>query len=196
MNVKIGVLSYQGSVAEHMKMLRKIPGVIAAEVKTKEALGGVDGIILPGGESTTIAKLLEIFGLSDPLRSRIKEGMPVYGTCAGLILLAKQVENQQSYLNLMDIKVTRNAYGRQIDSFASSAIIPEISANPIETVFIRAPWIDSVYGSAKTLCVLDGHIVAARQDNMLVTSFHPELTNNKSVHEYFVKMVRDYVGGK
>lgn len=186
--VNIGVLSYQGSVAEHMKMLRRLQGVRATEVKTLPALMGVDALILPGGESTTIAKLLRHFGLMDPVRTRIQNGMPVWGTCAGLILLAKTIEGEQPHLGVMDISVRRNAYGRQIDSFADSAVIPAFSAKPVPLVFIRAPWIDGVSGDCEALCTLNGHIVAARQRNMLATAFHPELTSDDSVHRYFVQM--------
>ena len=188
MTVKIGVLSYQGSVVEHMNTLRRITGVTAVAVKTVEALQGVDALILPGGESTTIGKLLRHFGLAEPLAARIKAGMPVWGTCAGLILLAKEIEGEAPHLGVMDIAVRRNAYGRQLESFSCEAVIPEFSEGPLPLIFIRAPWIASVTGSARVLADYRGHIIAARQENMLATSFHPELTGDLRVHRYFVQM--------
>lgn len=187
---KIGVLSYQGSVAEHMNMLRQLDGVEAIEVKTLSSLNAIDALILPGGESTTIARLLNIFGLMEPLRERIKNGMCVWGTCAGLILLADTVVGEKPHIGLMDITVRRNAYGRQLDSFRTNAVIEYVSNKPIPLVFIRAPWIESVGGNAEILCELGGHITAARQGNMLATSFHPELTEDLSFHKYFVNMVK------
>ncbi len=188
---KIGVLSYQGSVEEHMKSLGRLDGVEALEVKTLAALETVDALILPGGESTTIAKLLNIFCLAEPIKERIKNGMPVWGTCAGLILLAKSIVGEKAHLALMDITVRRNAYGRQLDSFRSDALIPAVSEKPVPLVFIRAPWIESVGNGVEVLCELNSHIVAARQDNMLVTSFHPELTDDLSFHKYFADMIKE-----
>lgn len=189
-NKTVGVLSFQGSVAEHIQMLEKIDGVTPIEVKTKEALNKADGLILPGGESTTIAKLLHIFGLFEPLKERITSGMPVWGTCAGMILLAKQIVGESAHLGVMDITVRRNAYGTQLDSFSTSTEIPEISEKPVPLVFIRAPWVEFVCDNVQILCQINGHIVAARQDNMLVTSFHPELTENPAVHQYFAEMIK------
>lgn len=193
MGIKIGVLSYQGGVIEHIKSLSKIKGVQAVEVKTLQALNSVDGIILPGGESTAIVNLLKHFGLLQPLTERVASGMATWGTCAGLILLAKTIENEASHLAVMDIKIKRNAYGNQLDSFTVNQLIKEFDSSPIPLVFIRAPWIDSVGENVKILAETNGRIVAARQDNMLVTSFHPELTNNISVHKYFAKMVQDSI---
>lgn len=184
----VGVLSYQGSVIEHMSMLSKIDGITPVEVKTLEGINSVDSLIIPGGESTTISKLLKIFGLFEPLQKRIREGMPVWGTCAGLILLANQIVGEQPHLQCMDIKVQRNAYGSQLDSFSCDCVIPEFSENPLPLVFIRAPYIESVGKDVKILCELDGHIVCAKQNNILVTSFHPELTNNTTIHQYFCNM--------
>lgn len=194
--VKIGVLSYQGSVTEHIKMLNKIQGVSGVEVKTLDALNLVDGLILPGGESTTISKLLKHFGLFEPLLGRINEGMPVYGTCAGLILLAKTLENETAHLKVMDIKVKRNAYGRQLDSFNKKVLIGEFSPDEIPLIFIRAPWIAEAGADVNVLKEIDGHIVAARQKNMLVTSFHPELGSDLAVHKYFVGMVKEYLAAR
>jgi 5'-phosphate synthase pdxT subunit len=189
--IRVGVLALQGSVIEHLSILKKIPQVQPVLVKTKSDLDSVDGIILPGGESTTIGKLLTIFDLMEPLRRAILAGLPVYGTCAGMILLAKEIVDESAYLNVMDITVRRNAYGRQIDSFKTKALLPLVSSNPLELVFIRAPWIEKVGPSVDVLLSLQGHIVAARQKNMLVTSFHPELTKQTEIHHYFVNMIKE-----
>lgn len=188
---KIGILALQGSVIEHEQMLQKL-GVVSVRVLKKEQLSEIDGIILPGGESTTIGKLLNLFGITEPLKARIQAGMPVFGTCAGLILLAKEIEGEAPHIGTMDIRVKRNAYGRQIDSFCAEATIPTFSPKPMELVFIRAPWIEKTFGKAQTLAQYNGHIIAARQDNMLVTSFHPELTDNTAVHGYFADMCKTY----
>lgn len=175
-------------MAEHACALKRI-GVRSVEVRKKEQLDEIDGLILPGGESTTLGKLLHLFDMMRPLRERIRAGLPVFGTCAGLILLAKEIEGEDPHIGAMDICVKRNAYGRQIDSFSAKAAIPEFCASPMELVFIRAPWIVKTFGQARTVAELDGHIVAARQENMLVTSFHPELTKENYVHAYFADMV-------
>jgi len=172
-----------------MRKLRKIEGVEAVEVRTVEALSTIDGLILPGGESTVIGKLLKIFGLFDPLLARIKKGMPVWGTCAGMILLAKEVVGEEPHLAVMDIRVKRNAFGRQIDSFRTEALIPKVSAEKIPLVFIRAPWIEEAAPEVEVLCSLDGRIVAAQQGQLLVTSFHPELTKDMHFHAYFAAMI-------
>ncbi len=184
----VGVLSYQGSVIEHMKALSKIEGITPVEVKTLDGINSVDRLIIPGGESTTISKLLKIFGLFEPLQKRIKDGMPVWGTCAGMILLANEIVGEEAHLQCMDIKVKRNAYGSQLDSFSCNHVIPEFSTEPLPLVFIRAPYIESVGKDVKVLCELDGHIVCAKQDNVLVTSFHPELTEDTTILEYFCNM--------
>lgn len=186
--LRIGVLALQGSVIEHMKMLSAFDDIEALEVRTRENLKNIDGIILPGGESTAIGKLLKDFDLFNHLKSRIEGGMPVWGSCAGMILLAKEIVDEEPHLGVMDIKVRRNAYGTQIDSFTERALIPKISMEPVKLVFIRAPWIESVKNNVDVLCDIRGHIVAARQRNMFVTSFHPELTDDLSVHGYFISM--------
>lgn len=188
--IKVGVLSLQGSVEEHVHMLSQIEKVTILDVKTKEALREVDGLILPGGESTTISKLLRIFDLLEPLRERILQGMPVWGTCAGMILMAKHIVGEQPHLGVMDITVRRNAYGTQLDSFTERKLIPEISSEKIPLVFVRAPWIETVGENVKVLFEMQNHIVAARQGDMLVTSFHPELTDNLAVHRYFIDMIK------
>ena len=190
-DLQVGVLSLQGSVEEHISMLSKIKNVKPLEVSSLTSLESVDGIILPGGESTTISKLLIEFGLFEPLKQRIKQGLPVWGTCAGMILLAKDVIGGNPHLGLMDITVRRNAYGRQINSFTVSENIPAISEQRIPLTFIRAPWIENVGKDVEVLCCLNKHIVAAKERNMLVTSFHPELTDRLAVHQYFIeKMIR------
>ncbi len=188
---RIGVLSLQGSVIEHMRSLQRLEDVTPVEVKTLDALNSVDALILPGGESTTISKLLNMFGLMEPIRKRIEDGMPVWGTCAGMILLARDIVGESSHLNVMDVSVMRNAYGRQADSFTTYVVIPQMGSDPIPLVFVRAPWVQSVGEGVAVLCELDGHIVAARQRNMLVTSFHPELTDDLSVHRYFVNFLEE-----
>lgn len=177
----------QGSVIEHESMLRKI-GVNTLRVLKPEHLEQIDGIILPGGESTTLGKLLKLFSIAEPLKAKIENGLPVFGTCAGLILLAKEIEGEEPHLGVMDIRVRRNAYGRQIDSFIAHEVIEEFSPLPLELVFVRAPAIEKTFGKAKVLKELNGRIITARQNNMLVTSFHPELTDDETVHRYFLNM--------
>ncbi|MCI8413028.1 MAG: pyridoxal 5'-phosphate synthase glutaminase subunit PdxT [Clostridia bacterium] len=191
--ITVGILSLQGSVIEHERSLKRA-GIRSVLVNDVQTLYSADGLILPGGESTTLGKLLRLFGILEPLKDRIEQGMPVFGTCAGLILLAKEIEGESPHLATMDICVRRNAYGRQLDSFETKAVIPEFSDKPLDLVFIRAPWIEKTYGNARVLAELNGHVVAARQENMLVTSFHPELTDDTTVHKYFADMVRAYAG--
>jgi pyridoxal 5'-phosphate synthase pdxT subunit len=189
--LRIGVLAFQGSIVEHMKVLSKIDGVLPSEVRIRSELNTVNGLILPGGESTTIAKLLNEYALLEPLINMIKDGMPVWGTCAGMILMAKSIINEQKiHLGVMDISVRRNAYGSQLDSFYTCSYIQDVSENVIPLVFIRAPWVEEVQHGVKVMAKLNGKIIAARQDNMLVTSFHPELTEDISFHRYFVNMVQ------
>lgn len=190
-NITVGILALQGSVIEHERALENI-GVRTVRVLKPEHLEGINGIILPGGESTTLGKLLKLFGIFEPLREKIRNGLAVFGTCAGLILLAKEIEGEQPHLGVMDIRVRRNAYGRQLDSFECESVITEFSADPLELVFIRAPWIEKTFGNARVVAELDGHVIAARQNNMLVTSFHPELTEQSAVHEYFAKMCGEH----
>lgn len=186
--MKIGILGFQGAVIEHQRHIEKI-GHEAVIVRYPEQLAELDGMILPGGESTTIGKLLNRTGMMEPLRERIREGLPVWGTCAGMILLAKELENDPvRHLAVMDITVKRNAYGTQIDSFDVNVEIPEVSTGEIPLVFIRAPYITSVGEGVKVISRIDGHIVAARENNMLVTSFHPELTDCSAFHRYFAEM--------
>jgi 5'-phosphate synthase pdxT subunit len=180
----IGVLALQGAFAEHQHMLSQL-AVRTVQIRQLADLDAdLDGLILPGGESTVQGKLLRDLGMLDALRQRIAQGLPVFGTCAGLLLLAKHVEDGDSHLALMDIHAKRNAYGRQLGSFSTSAAVEGIGVIPM--TFIRAPYIESVGSAVSTLAVVDGHIVAARENNMLVTSFHPELNDDLSTHRYFL----------
>lgn len=186
--MKIGVLALQGGVIEHMNHLRALD-CEAVEVRKPEELDELDGIILPGGESTTIGKLLRKTAIFGKLKEKIINGFPVWGTCAGMILLAKDIENDEArHLQVMDITVKRNGYGSQIDSFSTNLRLNEVSDVEIPLVFIRAPFITKIKDSVKVLCKIDRNIVAVRQDNMLATSFHPELTENLEFHRYFIKM--------
>ena len=184
--MKVGILAIQGSVEEHFSAVEKA-GEQAVLVKTPEELAGVDRLIMPGGESTTIGKLLRRFGLRDAIIERVKDGMPIWGTCAGAILLAKKLVGKQTadILELMDVTIERNAYGRQLDSFEGEI---EFNGKKIESVFIRAPKIVEVGAGCEILSEHDGEIVAAREGKILITTFHPEMTNDKTVYEYFFEM--------
>lgn len=189
--ITVGVLAIQGAVAEHINCLQKIDGIKPVEVKTNEDMQTIDGLIIPGGESTTIGKLLNEYEMIPVLRSKIQHGMPIWGTCAGMILLAKRIVNQDiTYLDVLDVDVRRNAYGSQLDSFQTDALIPKISSNPLPLTFIRAPYIEKTGSNVDVLLELDEKIVAVEQDNILATSFHPELTDDLSFHKYFVQKVR------
>ncbi|MGM0501189.1 MAG: pyridoxal 5'-phosphate synthase glutaminase subunit PdxT [Bacillota bacterium] len=189
--VTIGVLDLQGGVEEHISLLRKIPEVETKTVKKKKDFNSLDGLILPGGESTTISKLITIFDLKECIINLAASNIPIWGTCAGMILLAKNIIGaEQSHLKLMDITVKRNAYGNQLASFKTTTIIPEISQQELPLVFIRAPYIVQKSNSVTTLLKLDNKIVAAEQNNLFATAFHPELTNNPLVHNYFVQKVK------
>lgn len=191
MNKIIGILGMQGAIAEHQEILLQIPHTKTRIVKTAKDLDCIDGLILPGGESTAIGKLLDYFSLKEILRQKIISGLPVFGTCAGLILLAKNIENQtNTHLATMYITVKRNGYGSQLDSFSTNLLIPTIDKNmPIPLVFIRAPYITKTDKDVQILATLDNKIIAARQKNMLVTAFHPELTNDLRFHQYFLSMI-------
>ncbi len=189
---KIGVLGLQGAVAEHIEKLGRLENVKPLLVKYKSEIEAVDALIIPGGESTAIGKLLADFDLIFTIKSRILSGMPVWGTCAGMIILAKKLCNDESrHLEVMDIEVMRNGYGRQLDSFSTTVNLPEISTNEIPLVFIRAPYVVNVAPNVKVLLHVNGNIVACRQENMLATSFHPELTEDLSFHKYFIDMIKD-----
>lgn len=189
--IKVGVLAIQGAVAEHLELLNQIPDVCAQEVKYLDELNEIDGLIIPGGESTAIGRLLRDFNLLQPLKERILNGMPVWGTCAGMILLAKSLENDPTvHLGVMDITVERNAYGRQLGSFTTEVEIEKISSNKIPLVFIRAPYVTQVKSDVDILLEVNDHIVACQQKQMLATSFHPELTKDTSFHRYFINMIK------
>ena len=189
--IKVGVLAIQGAVAEHLELLNQIPDVCAQEVKYLDELNEVDGLIIPGGESTAIGRLLRDFNLLQPLKERILNGMPVWGTCAGMILVAKSLENDPTvHLGVMDITVERNAYGRQLESFTTEVEIEKISSNKIPLIFIRAPYVTQVKSDVDILLEVNDHIVACQQKQMLATSFHPELTKDTSFHRYFINMIK------
>lgn len=186
--LNVGVLALQGAVREHLELLARLPGVRGAAVKTLEEIEALDGLILPGGESTAIGKLLRSFDLLEPLRERIAAGLPVWGTCAGLILLAERIAGESAaHLGLMHIVARRNAYGGQLDSFRTEALLPAVSAQALPLVFIRAPYIESAAPGVEILAEVDGKIVAAAEKNMFVTAFHPELTEDARFHQYFVE---------
>ena len=189
--VKIGVLSIQGSVAEHVARLLEVEGVLPVRVRDEKELSGIDGLIIPGGESTAIGRLLNEFNLLQPIRARIVSGMPVWGTCAGMILLAREVEDEEPWIGSMDIFVRRNAYGRQTDSFRSIEMVPSVSDIPLELVFIRAPIIVGTGDGVEVLLRTSEGIAAARQGSLLATSFHPELTSDNAFHAYFASMVKE-----
>ena len=186
------MLALQGDFAEHIAMLKRL-GVETAEVRLPEQLKGLDGLIIPGGESTTIGKLAVAYNLMDPLKE-FGQRHAIWGTCAGAIFLSKDISRDQPLLGLMDIKVERNAFGRQVDSFEADLDVPELkqatnTKEDYHAVFIRAPIIESVHSDAKVLAsVSDGRIVAAQQGHFLATSFHPELTNDTRFHEYFLSL--------
>ena len=187
--MRIGVLAVQGAFIEHEQMLARL-GAHSFEIRRKQDLEQpFDGLIIPGGESTVQSKLLRELGLFEPLAQRIADGLPVFGTCAGLLLLAKEIENDdRRCFAAMDITAVRNAYGRQLGSFYTEAEFKGLGKIPM--TFIRAPYIKAVHGSAEALAVVDGKIVAARQGNLLVTAFHPELNDDLSVHACFLDMLR------
>jgi 5'-phosphate synthase pdxT subunit len=188
--ITIGVLSLQGDFLEHILTLTSM-GIKTKEVRLPHDLDTIDAIIIPGGESTTMANLLDVFALREPLKKKIHHGMPVWGTCAGMILLAKHlVQDRPTPLGVMDITVNRNAFGRQIDSFDTSLLINVLGKKPVLATFIRAPFIEKAEPLVEVLATLeDGTIVAAKQNNMLVTSFHPELTADTRLHEYFIALI-------
>ena len=185
-----GVLAIQGDVREHLQALRRL-GVEARTVRTAEEVAAVRGLVIPGGESTTIGKLAACYGLMEPVRELAQAGKPVLGTCAGMILMAKTIDNAaggQPALAVMDIAVERNAFGRQADSFEADLEVKGLEGGPVRAVFIRAPVITSVGSGVDVLATHEDRIVAARRGDMLALAFHPELTDDPRVHEYFVKM--------
>lgn len=205
-HLTIGVLALQGAFREHATALEKC-GAAARQVRRRRELAGLDALVIPGGESTTIGKLMVSYHLLDEIKRLGAEGLPMFGTCAGLVMLAREVvDGDQPLLGLMDVKVRRNAFGRQVKSFeapleipalparadaatgSESAINPEVPATSFPGIFIRAPWIEAAGPGVEILATYDGHGIAARQDRMLVTAFHPELTADLRLHELFLRI--------
>jgi pyridoxal 5'-phosphate synthase pdxT subunit len=189
--MKVGVLALQGDVREHMASLLAC-GVETVAVRRAIEIESIDALVLPGGESTTIAQLAEVFGIFELIKNKIENGLPVYGSCAGMILLADQIldakAGQKSFGGL-DITVRRNAFGRQVDSFESDIAFNDGSEELIRAVFIRAPWVEKVSNSVQVLASIDGHAVAVRSETALATSFHPEITGDHRIHRYFIEQV-------
>lgn len=184
----IGVLALQGDVLEHLRALRRC-GANAVRVRRREDLDGLDGLVIPGGESTTIGKLLTRFELLDPLREAIAGGLPTFGTCAGMIVLAKALDQDfdQPLLGLLDVEVRRNAFGRQVDSFDTALAIQGIDGGPVDVSFIRAPWVTRLLSEGvEVLAEVDGHPVVVRQGHVLAAAFHPEVTGDDRLHQRFV----------
>ena len=196
----IGVLALQGDVREHLAVLRE-QGAEAVPVRRPEELAAVDGLVIPGGESTTMVKLADRFGLLEPLRSSVREGLPAYGSCAGMIMLADRLLDappDQTTVGGLDVTVRRNAFGRQVDSFESEIELTGVDGGPLHAVFIRAPWVEEAGEGVEVLGRVvggpaDGRIVAVRQGDLVATSFHPELTGDRRVHALFVDIVKDAV---
>lgn len=189
--MRIGVLALQGDVREHARSLSDC-GVSASLVRRASELERVDALVIPGGESTTIAKLARTFGIFDEISARIKNGMPTYGSCAGMILLANEVLDAivgQETFGGLDVTVRRNAFGRQVDSFESDLTFNGMTQTPVRAVFIRAPWVENVGIGVAVLAQVQGHPVAVRQGSIFATSFHPELTGDNRIHKYFVDSV-------
>ncbi|MCM3342250.1 pyridoxal 5'-phosphate synthase glutaminase subunit PdxT [Paenibacillus sp. MER TA 81-3] len=193
--MNIGVLALQGAVAEHMGSLEEA-GAKAVAVKRPEQLDELQGLVIPGGESTTIGKLMRKYGFIDAIRAFSAQGKPIFGTCAGLIVLANHIESQQGpeepHLGLMDMTVLRNAFGRQRESFETDLNVHGID-EPVRAVFIRAPLIKAVGADVDVLCEVNGEIVTARQGHLLACSFHPELTDDANLHRYFAEMVKQHL---
>jgi len=207
----VGVLALQGDVREHLSALNRC-GVEARPVRRGAELAAVDGLVIPGGESTTMSNLLGVFELLEPLRARIADGMPAYGSCAGMILLASEVLDgrpDQQQLGGLDVVVRRNAFGRQVDSFETDLDFDGVEGDPVRAVFIRAPWVEKVGGDVEVLASVPavtsagqdageaaGRAVAVRQGTVLATAFHPELTGDTRVHALFCAMVREAVAAR
>ena len=185
--MKAGVLALQGDFREHGRVLRDV-GATPLEVRTADELSEVDCLVIPGGESTTIGKLARADGLVEPIRERAAAGMPILGTCAGMIVLAERVEGGEPLFGLMDIAVRRNAYGRQVDSFEADVDVEGIE-HPVRGVFIRAPWVEDVGEHVRVLAEHEGHPVVLEQDRLLVASFHPELVGETGLHRYLLGKV-------
>ena len=184
----VGVLALQGDFREHLAVVKRL-GAVGREIRLPQDLPGIDALIIPGGESTTIGKLATRFGLIDPLREMINAGLPTYGTCAGLIFASSTVtEGNQPLLGVLDVSVQRNAFGRQNESFETDLEIEGLDS-PFHAVFIRAPWVEKVGGDVEVLASVQGHPVMVRQDNIIGTSFHPELTDDDRIHQMLIEMI-------
>lgn len=200
--VRIGVLALQGDVREHLTVLGGL-GAQAVAMRRPDELATVDGIVIPGGESTTMSRLLDVFELREPLRRRLADGMPAYGSCAGMIMLATTILDgrpDQVPLGALDIAVRRNAFGRQVDSFETELDVQGLAGPPLHAIFIRAPWVESIGPAVQVLASVgsgesERHPVAVRQGAVLATSFHPEITQDHRIHELFLSIVRDTMGG-
>ena len=186
---RVGVLAYQGDVREHLAAL-EAAGAAPVEVRRVEELDGVDGLVVPGGESTVIGKLAARYGLLEPLRERAAAGLPVFGTCAGMIFLAKEVEGPpQDLLGVLDVRVRRNAFGRQVASFEAEVDVKGVDGGPVAGAFIRAPWVADAGPEVEVLAELEGKVVAVRQGNLLATAFHPELSGEVRLHRWLVDLI-------
>jgi len=186
---RVGVLAYQGDVREHLAAL-EAAGAEAVEVRRVQELDAVDGLVVPGGESTVIGKLAARYGLLEPLRERAAAGLPVLGTCAGMILLAREVEGPpQDLLGVLDVRVRRNAFGRQVASFEAEVDVKGVDGGPVAGAFIRAPWVADAGPEVEVLAEVEGKVVAVRQGNLLATAFHPELSGEVRLHRWLVDLV-------
>ena len=192
--MKVGVLALQGDFAEHIAVLKRL-GVEGHEIRLPEHMENIDGLIIPGGESTTMVQLIDTYGLRNPIKRFAKNGMSIWGTCAGMIVIADKLEDKRpSPLGLMNIEVARNAFGRQKDSFEAHLSIPQIKGPPVHALFIRAPRVTKVKGEVEILAKLDtGEPVAVKQGKLLATSFHPELTGDTRMHQLFVEITRSNI---
>jgi pyridoxal 5'-phosphate synthase pdxT subunit len=187
----VGVLALQGDVLEHLRALRRC-GAHAVQVRNAEQLAGVDGLVVPGGESTTIGKLLTRFGLMEPVRERVRAGMPTFGTCAGMILLSDELDQaeQQPLIGGLAVVTRRNAFGRQVDSFDTRLEVAGVDGGPLDVSFIRAPWVERLLSDeVEVLAEVDGHPVVVRQRHVLATAFHAEVTGDDRLHRWFVAQV-------
>jgi 5'-phosphate synthase pdxT subunit len=190
MVAKVGVLALQGDVPEHLQAAERA-GAQAVPVRTREALEEVEALIIPGGESTTVGKLLERYELMEPIRARAAAGMPILGTCTGLILLAREIEgSEQPRLGLLDVTVRRNAYGRQLDSFETDVSVPALGSEPVRAVFIRAPMVTRTGPDVEVLAEFDNHPVLVRQGGLFGSAFHPELAGDERIHRLLLEQIR------
>lgn len=188
---RVGVLAYQGDVREHVAAL-EAAGALPVEVRRVEELDAVDGLVVPGGESTVIGKLANRYGLLEPLRERARAGLPVLGTCAGMIFLAREVEGPpQDLLGVLDVRVRRNAFGRQVASFEAEVDVKGVDGGPVAGAFIRAPWVADAGPEVEVLAELEGKVVAVRQGNLLATAFHPELSGEVRLHRWLVDLIAE-----